>query len=144
MTSIPFQGHFGDTTREERQKILEDFYSFRCSCEACTKNFPLAKDLPKTYEDSFTQGSSLELSKLKELDARHVKIGEDIMAALEANDLERVQELYGERLRLAGRDLPNPHMIFLSNRSGLLDAIWLRFGNRNFSARNETLKGVYL
>jgi hypothetical protein len=55
-----------------------------------------------------------------------------------------LQNLYCERLRLSSQFLANPHMIILSNRSGLIDSLWLRFGNKNFGAKHETFKGAYL
>ena len=44
-----YQGHFGDTTREKRRRILEEVYHFQCRCTACVGEFPLAKDLPNTF-----------------------------------------------------------------------------------------------
>ena len=46
-----YQGHFGDTTKEARQQILEDVFHFRCRCTACVNNFPLANEIPDTFSD---------------------------------------------------------------------------------------------
>ena len=46
-----YQGHFGDTTKEARQRILEDVFHFRCRCTACVNNFPLANEIPDTFSD---------------------------------------------------------------------------------------------
>ena len=121
-------------------------YNFVCQCPACVNDYPLAKDLPKTYEEAFSKRNenNLDLKKMRELDEKHLKIGEDILDAVEENDLVRVQQLYCDRLRLAAAHLANPHMIVLSNRSGLIDSLWLRFGNRNYSAKDETFKGAYM
>ncbi len=108
------QGHFGDTPLEKRQELLREMYNFSCTCEACTNNYPLAKDLPKTYAE--TQSSSKNIDELKELDSKNLKLGEKIFDALEENDLCQIEELYCQRLQLACQHLPNPHMIILSNR----------------------------
>ena len=39
-------------------------FNFQCRCNACVNNFPLAKDLPKTYSDA----ASLFVGKSKDLD----------------------------------------------------------------------------
>jgi hypothetical protein len=141
---ILFQCHFGDTPREQRRSTLEALYSFVCQCPACVDDYPLAKDLPKTYEESLSK-SNLEIEKIRELDQKHLKIGEELLDAVEDNDLARVERLYCDRLRMAAdHQLPNSHMIILSNRSGLMDCHWLRFGNRNYSAKDETFKGAYM
>ena len=44
-----YQGHFGDTEKEERHRILQNMFHFECSCTACVLNYPLARDLPSTY-----------------------------------------------------------------------------------------------
>ena len=45
-----YQGHFGDTRKEERQRILKNMFHFDCLCAACTSNYPLGRNIPKTYE----------------------------------------------------------------------------------------------
>ena len=45
-----YQGHFGDTRKEERQRILKNMFHFDCFCAACTSNYPLGRNIPKTYE----------------------------------------------------------------------------------------------
>ena len=95
-------------------------YSFTCDCTACTNNYPLAKDLPKTFEEGLLQPDLIGSESLKEAHAQHLKIGEQILDALEENDLARIQHLYSERLRLAAKYLANPHMLILSNRFSLL------------------------
>jgi len=69
------QGHFGDTPLEKRQEVLREMYNFSCTCEACTNNYPLAKDLPKTYAETMTKSSSKSIDELKELDVKNVKLG---------------------------------------------------------------------
>ena len=45
-----YQGHFGDTRKEERQRILKNMFHFDCLCAACMNNYPLGSNIPKTYE----------------------------------------------------------------------------------------------
>ena len=46
-----YQGHFGDTPKQERQRILKNMFHFDCCCLACTHDYPLGKDLPDTLFD---------------------------------------------------------------------------------------------
>jgi hypothetical protein len=44
-----YQGHFGDTPKEERQRILKNMFHFECHCIPCVNNYPLASELPDSY-----------------------------------------------------------------------------------------------
>ena len=107
-------------------------YNFSCTCEACTNNYPLAKDLPKSYVETLTQCPSKSIDDLKELDSKNLKLGEKILDALEDNDLCQIEQLYCQRLQMACQHLSNPHMIILSNRlkQGYFHNLhWRQFGN---------------
>jgi len=118
------------------------YIQIRIPFQACESDYPMAKDLPKSYEESTLKSVTEQSSTL---DARHAKLGEMILAAIESQDLKKVQQLYLDRLELAEEhSLQKPHLIYLSNRSGLIDTMWLRFGNKNFDSRNEILKGAYI
>merc|ERR1712110_255506 len=52
-----YGGHFGDTERERRQKLLSDRYRFTCQCEACTEDWPVTTSLLEqstTFSDAPT------------------------------------------------------------------------------------------
>lgn len=42
-----FRANFTFSPREERQKFLLNDFQFKCSCEACTADFPLMENLKK-------------------------------------------------------------------------------------------------
>ena len=44
-----YQGQFGDTSKEERQRILQEVFNFQCQCTACQNNYPLINCSPSTY-----------------------------------------------------------------------------------------------
>lgn len=46
-----FRSNFAVLPRSQRQEFLLNEFQFQCSCEACTANFPLLKDLPKCIEN---------------------------------------------------------------------------------------------
>ena len=44
-----YQGHFGDTAKDERQRILKNMFHFDCLCKACVHDYPLVRELPESY-----------------------------------------------------------------------------------------------
>jgi hypothetical protein len=85
------QGHFGDTPRDRRRAQLREMYHFDCACPACVSDYPVAKDLPKSYEEALAGTGSLPADKIRDLDAKHAEIGQKILDAVEVNDLTKIQ-----------------------------------------------------
>jgi SET domain len=48
---VCYRSNFFGPSREERQQEIFDSYRFKCTCEACNKNFPALKNLQKTEEN---------------------------------------------------------------------------------------------
>ncbi len=46
-----YQGHFADTDLEKRRKLMQDFFHFTCTCNACTENFPTYEDLDDNFDN---------------------------------------------------------------------------------------------
>ena len=60
-----YQCHFATTPKDQRQSTLQRVFHFKCRCNACEKDFPLANRLPRTFIDgaSLFSGKSIELEK---------------------------------------------------------------------------------
>ena len=56
----------------ERQSSLQSQYMFKCSCEACTKKYPLFNKLP-LVDKNFDKFISGDIEKLSALDVAHAK-----------------------------------------------------------------------
>lgn len=53
---VSYRSKFMATPKPERQLELQNSYRFKCSCEACTKNYPTLYSLPST-DGSFSEPS---------------------------------------------------------------------------------------
>lgn len=47
-----YQGHFGDTPRSQRQKILQRMFHFECKCVACQMDYPTSSNLSHDYSST--------------------------------------------------------------------------------------------
>ena len=46
-----YQGHFADTDFEKRRKLMQDFFHFTCTCNACTEKFPTYENLDENFDN---------------------------------------------------------------------------------------------
>ena len=65
-----YQGHFGDTAKDERQRILMNMFHFDCLCKACVNDYPRVGELPDSYSvmaklvlNDTAQSSQLQMFK---------------------------------------------------------------------------------
>ena len=129
-----YLGHFGDTEREKRQRLLMERYHFQCQCEACDKNFPSAQEcveLCKTFAETPNKllKKPMSLEKLTELDARNEDLKNQVETALVAGSVDKAVEITIKRIQLICEHLREPHILYLMARMSLINYMWCLHGN---------------
>jgi hypothetical protein len=110
-----YQGHFADTCLQDRQSLMVTMYHFKCTCLACTLDYPMFKDLPGDFDNQ-----------------EYLSLGICVQEACDKNDFATATELLIQGLKLVCQHLKQPHQIFLRDRALLLECLWLCFGNKTF------------
>ena len=93
-----YQCHFATTPKFQRQTTLQKIFHFLCRCSACENDFPLARDIPKTYMDtaSFFSGKTTELEKFF-LELKNISKSMDCTNILGKN--ERIMKMFKKEIR---------------------------------------------
>ena len=139
-----YLGHFGDTEREKRQRLLMERYHFQCQCEACDSNFPSAQEcveLCKTFAETPNKllKKPMSLEKLTELDARNEDLKNMVEKALVAGSVDKAVEITIKRIQLICENLKEPHILYLMARMSLTNYMWCLYGNTSKSFKRPQL-----
>lgn len=62
---VCYRDNFFETGKRDRQEILQKSYNFKCSCEACIKDYPIIDELvgdDVAFDVPFTEITSMELA----------------------------------------------------------------------------------
>lgn len=139
-----YLGHFGDTEREKRQRLLMERYHFQCLCEACDRNFPLAQECLEQCK-TFAETPNELLKKplipyvLTELDARNEDLKNQVEKALVVDSIDKAVEITIKRIQLIGEHLREPHILYLMARMSLTNYMWCLHGNTSKSFKRPQL-----
>ena len=140
-----YQGHFGNTSKTDRQKTLREMFHFECQCLACSNDYPLAEHLPKTYscpESVYQQ--ELDSTQLASIEEDHKKLNDELFDRLDKADLGGIISTYCKRTDLASKSgLKSPHLLYVMGRAALTDCLWLKYGNRGWDFKQSLPYGIY-
>jgi len=142
---------FFHSEKENRQSRLEKQYWFKCSCVACTEDWPLMHEMtqdvmhfrcatcgastPFNTSSNMPQlrcvcGLPINLFKgLKELTDTEV-LAESADSELKQHNLEKAQELYTTYLKKLDNVIAPPYPDYYKIQQNIWKCIWMRFGNR--------------
>ena len=144
-----YQGHYGNTTMVDRQKVLKQMFHFDCQCLACIHDYPRAEKLPKTFTSSESkfEGSHPHppsISQLTDAEKMHEAMNQELFDKLEKTDLTGMIDVYCQRTNLAKKvGLKSPHLIYVMARAALTDCFWLKYGNRGWDFKQDMPFGIY-
>ncbi len=129
-----YLGHFGDTEKEKRQRLLEERYHFRCECEACQGNFPSAQQCLEqciTFAETPNEllKKPMSLNELTALDSRNENLKNQIENALVVGSVDKAVEITIKRIKLICEHLREPHILYLMARMSLTNYMWCMHGN---------------
>ena len=139
-----YLGHFGDTEREKRQRLLMERYHFQCQCEACEQNFASAQECVercKTFAETPNEllKKCLSLGELAELDKRNEYLKNQVEKALVVGSLDKAVEITNKRVKLISENLKEPHILYLMARMSLTNYMWCLHGNASKWFKREQL-----
>ena len=141
-----YQGHYGNTAKADRQKVLKQMFHFDCQCLACIHDYPSADQLPREYTspestfESFKEGTTSILDVEKE----HEAFNQELFDKLEKCDLDGMIDIYCQRTNLANKaGLKSPHLVYVMARAALTDCLWLKYGNRGWDFKQDMPFGIY-
>ena len=143
-----YVGHYGDTDRDKRQRLLWDKYHFHCGCQACQEDFPNADkclEMCKTFADTPSTFLKSELTKdqLEILDINNEKLKSLTESALTRGHIAQAVELTKQRIHLASEHLKEPHILYIMGRVSLINYMWFQYGNRSRWFKNVKLPTYY-
>ena len=130
-----YLGHFGDTEKEKRQRLLLERYHFRCQCEACEGNFPSAQQCLEqcmTFAETPNEllKKPLSLDELTALDATNENLKNQVEKALVVGgSVSKAVEITVKRVKLICEHLREPHILYLMARMSLTKYMWCLYGN---------------
>jgi len=139
-----YVGHFGDTIKEKRQKLLQRKYCFQCCCLACENDYPSAKEcleICKTFAETPPKGLKKNISKeeLQDLDNQNDILQSKVEIALQKGLVQTAINLTLERVKLISDNLKEPHILYLMARMSLVNYMWYIHGNKSRWFRSEIL-----
>ena len=130
-----YLGHFGDTEKEKRQRLLLERYHFRCQCEACEGNFPSAQQCLEqcmTFAETPNEllKKPMSLDELTALDATNENLKNQVEKALVVGgSVDKAVEITVKRVKLICEHLREPHILYLMARMSLTKYMWCLYGN---------------
>ena len=141
------KGHYGNTTKADRQEVLKKVFHFECQCLACTDDYPTEFDLPQTYssEDSrYNTTATVDQQLRLEMDNADQKMNEVLFNKLQKSDLDGMIDIYCKKTDMAHQArLLCPHLLYEKCKAGLSDCLWLKYGNRGPGFRQKIPVGIY-
>ena len=139
-----YYGHFGDTSKEKRQKYLLKKYHFKCDCDACEKDYHNAEEcveIAKTFAATPKENLRMPLSQqeLENLDVENDKLHQMVESALSKNMLPLAVEATKKRIQLISKHLKQPHILYLMGRCSIVNYMSFIYGNKSFQYKPKRL-----
>ena len=143
-----YVGHYGDTTKEKRQELLQRKFHFQCCCLACEQDYPSAEEclnLYKTFAETPPEGLKKIISKdeLDVLDKQNDILHSKVEIALQKGLVQTAINLTLERIKLISDNLKEPHVLYLMSRMSLVNYMWYIHGNKSRWFRPEILSTYF-
>ena len=115
-----YQGHFADTSLEKRQKILQDFFHFKCTCKACQDNYPIYENLSEELESP-----------------EYIALATEAQGAFDSEDYDLAMHVLIKRLKILSDNVQEPHKFLIRDRAAFLEALWQCYGNKTFIVKDS-------
>merc|ERR1712179_216554 len=137
-------GHFGDTSREQRQAHLLQKYHFSCECSACENDYPKTEqffEATKTFAGTPKDNLVKPISEkeLENLDVQNAKLQQMTEFALSKNMLHRALETTKKRVELICTHLKQPHALHMLGRCSMVNYMLFMYGNQSFGYKPKRL-----
>ena len=117
-----YQGHFADTSLEKRNNLMEKFFHFKCTCQACEENWPLYDELEDEFENEEYESLTSELQNV-----------------FDAADYQKALKVMHKKLKLICDNLQEPHKLFIKDRAAYLECLWQCYGNLLYQPKRKFL-----
>ena len=119
-----------------------DNYCFRFEDSRSNKSI---KDLLKTeISNPLISQTQKVVNIFKTLDEYYTAISERLYHLIEEKNVDGALQLYCEGLRIVNLFLKPPHMFFLTGRLAITHCLWVKHGNKSYSAKRMPHFGTYM